>query len=416
MRARLLWHELLQAWGPAGVCSTCWCVMVTVMALISVCWLYIWLVIFNDRDDFNTLLFSLLHKHMNYFMVAMIIFALFASYCLLLLLFALVQVVLRENLDLHWIHKALICVGVVLIVAMIVVMTLKQPEEWHIVPLSLQYTAPFLQFGAVGALTLLSWLVFRTFNQVQEKSKFLIAASFLILSAFIYLSPLLIHSPCLIDIKELNLTKPDLWGHRGAPMLAPENTMMSFERSATECNVKVFETDVQLSKDRIPFLMHDHEGEFLKRTTNVTQKISYGNEVDMSTLKSLNAGKWFIENDPFQTVHLLTKSQRETADSQTIPELKDLLDLAKQHNISIIFDLYRPENCSKTNDTEDTVKEILDSGINHELIYWLPPQNREYVMKTSNFIQVYNNTKEMSAQNRAHLNVKYSDLPADEIR
>ncbi|XP_014879229.1 glycerophosphoinositol inositolphosphodiesterase GDPD2 isoform X1 [Poecilia latipinna] len=397
-------------------CSTCWCVMVTVMALISVCWLYIWLVIFNDRDDFNTLLFSLLHKHMNYFMVAMIIFALFASYCLLLLLFALVQVVLRENLDLHWIHKALICVGVVLIVAMIVVMTLKQPEEWHIVPLSLQYTAPFLQFGAVGALTLLSWLVFRTFNQVQEKSKFLIAASFLILSAFIYLSPLLIHSPCLIDIKELNLTKPDLWGHRGAPMLAPENTMMSFERSATECNVKVFETDVQLSKDRIPFLMHDHEGEFLKRTTNVTQKISYGNEVDMSTLKSLNAGKWFIENDPFQTVHLLTKSQRETADSQTIPELKDLLDLAKQHNISIIFDLYRPENCSKTNDTEDTVKEILDSGINHELIYWLPPQNREYVMKTSNFIQVYNNTKEMSAQNRAHLNVKYSDLPADEIR
>lgn len=49
------------------------------------------------------------------------------------------------------------------------------------------------------------------------------------------------------------------------------------------------------SKDRIPFLMHDNKGEFLKRTTNVTQSISSGNQVDISELRSLNAGKWFIE-------------------------------------------------------------------------------------------------------------------------
>ncbi|XP_023184571.1 glycerophosphoinositol inositolphosphodiesterase GDPD2 isoform X3 [Xiphophorus maculatus] len=361
--------------------STCWCIMVTVGALISVCWLYIWLVFYSDRDDFNTLFFSYLYKHKDYFMVVMIISALLASYCVLLLLFALVQVVLQEKLDLHWIHK---------------------------------YTAPFLQFGAVGAVTLLSWLVFRTFNQVQKRSKFLIAGLFLILSAFIYLCPLLIHSPCLIDIKEINLTKPDIWGHRGAPMLAPENTMMSFERSATECKVKVFETDVQLSKDRIPFLMHDNKGEFLKRTTNVTQSVSSGNQVDISELQSLNAGKWFIENDPFQTVHLLNKSQRETAESQTIPTLRQLLKLAKRHNISIIFDLY----CNGSNDTEDTVKEILNSNISHELIYWLPPQNREYVKKTSNFTQVYNitETSEMDKQNGTHLNVRHSQLNTDKIR
>ncbi|XP_043982647.1 glycerophosphoinositol inositolphosphodiesterase GDPD2 isoform X4 [Gambusia affinis] len=398
--------------------STCWCVMVTVGALISACWLYIWLVIYNDRDDFNTLLFSFLHKHKDYFMVVMIISALIASYCVLLLLFALVQVVLQEKLDLHWIHRVLICFGVVLIVTMISLVTLKQRDEWHAVSLSLQYTAPFLQFGAVGALTLLSWLVFRAFNQVQKRSKVLIAVLFLFLSAFIYLCPLLIYSPCLIDIKEINLTKPDLWGHRGAPMLAPENTMMSFERSATECKVKVFETDVQLSKDRIPFLMHDNKGEFLKRTTNVSTKISCGNQMDISELQSLNAGKWFIENNPFQTVHLLNKSQTETAETQTIPSLRQLLNLAKRHNIAIIFDLYCPENCNGSNDTEDTVKEILNSNINHKLIYWLPPQNREYVKKTSNFTQVYNitETSEMEKQNATHLNVKYSHLNTHEIR
>ncbi|XP_032410973.1 glycerophosphoinositol inositolphosphodiesterase GDPD2 isoform X2 [Xiphophorus hellerii] len=413
-RAFLSCHRENQR-GNENKRSTCWCIMVTVGALISVCWLYIWLVFYSDRDDINTLFFSYLYKHKNYFMVVMIISALLASYCVLLLLFALVQVVLQEKLDLHWIHKVLICFGVLLIVTMISLITLFQRDRWDIVPLSLQYTAPFLQFGAAGAVTLLSWLVFRTFNQVQKKrSKFLIAGLFLILLAFIYLCPLLIHSPCLIDIKEINLTKPDLWGHRGAPMLAPENTMMSFERSATECKVKVFETDVQLSKDRIPFLMHDNKGEFLKRTTNVTQSISSGNQVDISELQSLNAGKWFIENDPFQTVHLLNKSQRETAETQTIPTLRQLLKLAKRHNISIIFDLY----CNGSNDTEDTVKEILNSNISHELIYWLPPQNREYVKKTSNFTQVYNitETSEMDKQNGTHLNVRHSQLNTHEIR
>ncbi|XP_054886986.1 glycerophosphoinositol inositolphosphodiesterase GDPD2-like isoform X1 [Poeciliopsis prolifica] len=398
-------------------CSTCWCIIVTVGALISVCWVYIWLVIYNNRDDFNTFLFSYLHKHGNYFMVAMIIFALSASYCVLLLLFALVQVVLQEKLDLHWIHKVLISLGMLLIITVISLITKLRREEWHIVSLSFQYTAPFLQFGAVGALTLLSWLVFRAFHRDQKRAKFPIAVLFLLLSAFIYLCPLLIDSPCLIDIKEINLTKPDLWGHRGAPMLAPENTLMSFERSATECKVKVFETDVQLSKDRIPFLMHDHKGKFLKRTTD-TDNISCGNQMNISELKSLNAGKWFIKNNPFQTVDLLNKSQRETAENQTVPSLRELLELSKRHNIAIMFDLYRPDGCDGSNDTEDTVKEILNSSISHELIYWLPPENREYVKKTSNFIQVYNitNTSEIDEQNVTHLNVKYSHLNTREIR
>ncbi|KAM4732985.1 glycerophosphoinositol inositolphosphodiesterase GDPD2 [Anableps anableps] len=378
--------------------------------------MYILLVIYNDQYDFNSEVFYKFEKHMNYFMVLMTIFAMFASYCVLLLLFGLVQVALREKLDLHWLHRILLFFGVILIALGITGITQCWKDEWPIVPLSLQYTAPFLQFGAVGALTLLSCFVFQAFNEANKGSKFLIAVVFLVVSAFILLCPLLIHSPCLIDIKEITLTKPDLCGHRGAPMLAPENTMMSFERSATECNVKVFETDVQLSKNRIPFLMHDHKSKFLTRTTNITQNVSCGNQLTFDELHSLNAGEWFVNTDPFHTVHLLTEDQTNTARKQTIPSLRQLLELAKQHNIAVMFDLYHAENCTNSNDTVDTVKTILESNINPKLIYWLPPNNREYVKDASDFIQVYKNKTEMLEQNGSHLNVIYSHLDLAEIR
>ncbi|KAK5612813.1 hypothetical protein CRENBAI_006222 [Crenichthys baileyi] len=395
--------------------SCCWYSVVSVGTLLSLFWMYICLVVYNDQYDFNSEAFIKLHKHFNYFMVLMIISAVFACYCVLLLLFALVQVALGEKLHLHWLHRIFICLGVIFIALGITGIIQCWKDEWLIVPFSLQYTAPFLQFGAVGALTLLSWFVFQAFLKAKEGSKFLIAVVFLVVSAFILLWPLVIHSPCLIDFKDLK-AKPDLFGHRGAPMLAPENTLMSFERSATECNVKAFETDVQLSKDRIPFLMHDHKSEFLKRTTNITKNVSCGNQLNFDELKTLNAGEWFVEKDPFHTVHLLTENQKNTAKMQAIPSLRELLELAKQNNTKVIFDLYHPKNCDDINDTVDTVNTILASGIDQKLIYWLPPKNREYVKNASDFIQVYGNESEMFQENGSHLNVKYSQLTMDKIR
>ncbi len=54
------------------------------------------------------------------------------------------------------------------------------------------------------------------------------------------------------------------------------------------------------SKDRIPFLMHDHESEFLLRTTNVREKFPDNNfnestNLTWEELQSLNAGEWFLK-------------------------------------------------------------------------------------------------------------------------
>lgn len=398
-------------------CSCCWCI---VGALISLCWMYIFVMLYNIQYDFNSKVFVFLHHHFNYFMVLMTIYAIFASYCVLLLLFASVQVALGEKLHLHWLHKILIFLGMILIVVVITSITYYCKEEWQLVNLSFQYTAPFLQFGAVGALTLLSWFVFQAYHRAKKGSKFLIAVVFLVVSGFIFLCPLLIHSPCLIDIKEINLTKPYLIGHRGAPMLAPENTMMSFERSLEpDCNVKVFETDVQLSKDRIPFLMHDHKPNFLERTTDIKddkKDVCCAKDVTFDELKVRKAGKWFVETDPFHTVHLLTEEDRNRAENQTIPKLSELLELARNSSTPIIFDLYSYPDCGDIKDTEDTVNTILDSNINQTLIYWLPSKGRKDLKKHTNFTHVYNNKMEMLEENGTHLNVKYSNLSMDEIR
>ncbi|XP_078116513.1 glycerophosphoinositol inositolphosphodiesterase GDPD2 isoform X1 [Sander vitreus] len=396
--------------------ACCWFSVVIMVCLLSLCWMYICLVTFNDREDVNWEGFQKLNRWVNWFMVLIIISAVVTSYCVLLLLFALFQVALEEPLNLHWLHKILLFFGVMFITLGVTGICLQWSQEWPTVPLSLQATAPFLQFGAVGALTLLCSFVFQGFHTARKQwSKFLIAVIFVVVSAAIFLCPLKIESPCLIEKHELP-DKPKLIGHRGAPMLAPENTMMSFNRSIA-CGVTAFETDVQLSKDRIPFLMHDHNTSFLRRTTNITEKFpdkdfSHSSNLTWKELQSLNAGEWFLKTDPFSSVSKLSEEEMETARNQTIPSLLQLLNLAKQHNISVIFDLYSP---NQENDTVDTVNTILSSGIDPSLVLWLPPAERKYVNKTApGFIQVYNNARNMEGGN--HLNVKYSNLSVKEIR
>ncbi|XP_015804384.3 glycerophosphoinositol inositolphosphodiesterase GDPD2 [Nothobranchius furzeri] len=396
--------------------SCCWFLFVSLVAAFSLCWIYICLAVYNSRDMFNWKLFTVLNMWVNWFMVVFIMSGVLTSYCVLLLLFALVQLALREKLDLHVLHKVFLFLSMAIFIGGGVAFTCRWKEELPTVPLLLQATAPFLQFGAVGALTLLSWIIFQSFNAAKKGSKFLIALIFLVVSAAIFLCPLLIKSPCLIAVEELP-EKPKLIGHRGAPMSAPENTLMSFNKSI-ECGVLAFETDVQISKDKAAFLMHDHKPGFLERTTNVKAKFPHttfnqSSDVTLNFLQSLNAGEWFLKTDPHQTVSQLSAEDKMTARNQVIPSLLQLLQLAKQHEISVIFDLYS----SGENDTEITVDIILDSGINQSLILWLPPHRREYVKRRApGFIQVYSNESDLINNTGRYLNVAYNALSRDKIR
>ncbi|QKY69259.1 glycerophosphodiester phosphodiesterase [Lentibacillus sp. CBA3610] len=78
----------------------------------------------------------------------------------------------------------------------------------------------------------------------------------------------------------------NIFAHRGASKYAPENTMAAFNL-AYQQGAGGIETDVHLTKDHIPVLMHD---ENVKRTTNST---GYINDYTFDQLKQLDAGSWF---------------------------------------------------------------------------------------------------------------------------
>lgn len=81
--------------------------------------------------------------------------------------------------------------------------------------------------------------------------------------------------------------------HRGAGKLAPENTLASF-RLGAEHGYRMFECDVKLSADEVPFLMHDAT---LVRTTNARQQFgqglsAVGGDHAWGALAQLDAGSW----------------------------------------------------------------------------------------------------------------------------
>jgi glycerophosphoryl diester phosphodiesterase len=79
--------------------------------------------------------------------------------------------------------------------------------------------------------------------------------------------------------------------HRGGGRLAPENTLAAFELAASRYGYRAFECDVQLSRDDVPFLMHDAS---LQRTTG---RAAQAGDLSMAELAVLDAGSWFGQSE-----------------------------------------------------------------------------------------------------------------------
>lgn len=166
--------------------------------------------------------------------------------------------------------------------------------------------------------------------------------------------------------------KPLIIAHRGASMLAPENTLASFEKAAALGTFGV-EFDLTLSRDGTVYLMHDDD---LKRTTNVAQLFP-GREKDESTtfalteVKQLTAGQWFVERDPYGTVSSGAVTAAEVARyrREPVPTLAELLDLLKRSGQTFIFDLKQaPADHLKDNPLfNTTLSQMHQAGVDSQV-------------------------------------------------
>uniref|UniRef100_A0A4W5RLY9 Glycerophosphodiester phosphodiesterase domain containing 4 n=1 Tax=Hucho hucho TaxID=62062 RepID=A0A4W5RLY9_9TELE len=390
---------------------------------LTLVFLYFWSEAQNDYNDFDWFNFGNLGFWFPWSVVLLVIAAAFFSYVTLLLLLAVCLLSEGQKLYLHWGHKIGVLVSLAFSILAIAVVSDLCSKEWTTLLLSFQVTAPYLHVGGVLLMTLLSWPIALHFFDINRKVRqALIMGLYLAVLCALYLVPLGMYSPCLKEEGTLGLA-PALIGHRGAPMLAPENTLMSFAK-AVEAGGQGLETDVTISYDGVPFLMHDHT---LRRTTNVQEV--FPNRTDAPAamftwgeLETLNAGAWFLHRDPFGTAWSLGTEDRAQAQNQSVCTFRDFLELASQRGKQVIFDLYRPPQGHPYRDTWITrTLEVIqnESSIHSHQVLWLPSDLRSLVQQLDPDLQHTSASRapveELQQNHIVQLNLHYSSMSTEMI-
>ncbi|NXF73891.1 GDPD5 protein, partial [Sclerurus mexicanus] len=390
----------------------------------SLVFLYMWGEGKNDYNNFDWYNYGNLGFWFLWSLVILIVAAVLFSYISLLMVLAMCLLAEGQQLYLHWSHKIGTFVVLGFSIACLFALSILWTDHWKTARLSFQITAPYLHIGAIAIMVLLSWPVALHAIRADKKViQVVIIGPYLAILLFLFLIPLGMYSPCIREVGTLG-PKPALIGHRGAPMLAPENTEMSF-RKTIEHGGDGLETDVTISYDGVPFLMHDST---LKRTTNI--KDIYPNDTDQNAalftwnaLEKLNAGTWFLKDKPFSFMGSLSEADKKQAMNQSIYKLSSFLRLADSHNKLVIFDLYRPpEKHPYRNLWISRILTVVlkESGIKPHLVLWLNNNMRSFVHSVAPGFQQTVGSKapieDLLKNNIVKLNLVYTDMSSEDIR
>ncbi|XP_010019630.1 PREDICTED: glycerophosphodiester phosphodiesterase domain-containing protein 5, partial [Nestor notabilis] len=204
--------------------------------------------------------------------------------------------------------------------------------------------------------------------------------------------------------------------------LAPENTLMSFQK-AVEQKMYGVQADVVLSYDGVPFLMHDKT---LRRTTNVEEVFperayEHSSMFNWTDLEKLNAGEWFLRNDPFWTAGSLSRSDYLEAANQSVCKLADMLEVIKD-NTSLILNFQNLPSAHPYYSTyiNITLETILASGIRQQAVMWLPDTERQLVRHIAPGFQQTSglklDTERMREKGIVKLNLRYTKVTSEDVR
>ena len=143
----------------------------------------------------------------------------------------------------------------------------------------------------------------------------------------------------------MNINLPKIIGHRGVKDLAPENTIASLEESMRH-NLKWIEVDVKVSKDNIPFLLHD---DCLDRTTSGK---GYPYNYLYKEIFRLDAGSWF--NKKFSNVYP--------------PTLEEVLIFCSENNMGLNIEL-KPNRGKEKENVNAIISLINKKKLNNEYYF-----------------------------------------------
>lgn len=108
-----------------------------------------------------------------------------------------------------------------------------------------------------------------------------------------------------------------VYGHRGLPSQAPENTIASFKSASKAEGINWIELDVTITDDEQLVIIHD---DYLDRTTNMSGEVT---SYKYSDIKSASAGAWY--SNKFKDEHL--------------PTFDDVINFANDYNMNLNVEL-----------------------------------------------------------------------------
>ncbi|HEY9122162.1 MAG TPA: glycerophosphodiester phosphodiesterase family protein [Brevefilum sp.] len=349
-----------------------------------------WFSIGNLRADVDQFIANFIRLGMPYTVILMVLTSLIGIWSLLrfLRLKVIGKKASRDHDSINWIYFGVFIFFLVLFYSSFFLILKENPSQRGVINLLLNLVRlgsdPLLfLIAAIGLRKLI--LLFRGRAMLAEnRFPWLLGIGFvLVLLVGLWLLPAL--NPPNWAYQGTLPAKPALIAHRGASMLAPENTNAAADLAASY-GAFGFETDIRISQDGVPFLMHD---DTLLRTTNVAEvypdrSADDASSFTMDELNNLNAGLWFIQKDPYNTIDdgFVSQAQLSINQGQKIPTQSQALELVADKDLVFLFDLrYPPENHPYYNEIFDIVfEQCKESGLNGNIWFLVDRQNLETLL------------------------------------
>lgn len=138
------------------------------------------------------------------------------------------------------------------------------------------------------------------------------------------------------------MNRPLIIAHRGDSAHAPENTLAAFAM-AIEKGAEGIEFDVQLSRDGVPVVIHDHN---MIRTGNFNERVA---NLTATQLGEIDVGSWFNRKAPDRA--------RPEFSYEFVPTLRQALELLENFDGPIYIEL-KIEN-SETSELAAAVSDVI---------------------------------------------------------
>ncbi len=145
----------------------------------------------------------------------------------------------------------------------------------------------------------------------------------------------------------MQLSRPLVVGHRGAPAYRPEHTRESFEL-AIELGADMIEPDLVVSRDGALVVRHESA---LSLSTDVARRPEFADRRRPGLLKGRTVHDWFVEDFELSELRTLHAVERmpglrplNTAfeGSSGILTLEEVVGLARKHSVRVLAEIKRP--------------------------------------------------------------------------